>query len=259
MPKSHELLPRALDADRPRRVFCFPHAGGGSALFYRWQRWLPDDVALVPMRLPGREDRMREPPYDSIAELADDAAEAIGSLPPRPYILVGHSMGSYLVWEVTRRLEERDGPHPQRCIVAACGAPRPRDPATDIAHLPDEEFVEAVIQRYDGIPKGIRDDPELIALVIPPLRADLHMIESYPCPAPQPIATDIVALGGTEDPSVAPHRLEAWGDWTSGEFRVARFPGGHFFLHPPARRDVTPDTQIPEPLRAVIELLPEPS
>ena len=257
MPNPLDLLPRSLDAGLPRRVFCFPHAGGGGALFYRWQRWLPADVALIPLRLPGREDRMREPPYQSLTDLADDAAEAIQSLPPRPFLLLGHSMGAYVAWEVARRLEQHGEVLPARCVVAACGAPRPRDPATDISHLPDDKFIDEVIRRYEGIPEGVRDDPELLALVVPPLRADLRMIESYPCPAIAPIATDIAALGGTEDPSVAPHRLAEWGDWTSGEFRVEQFPGGHFFLHPPSRREAPARTSVPAPLRTLFELLPE--
>lgn len=223
-------------------------------MFYRWQRFCPPDVALVPLRLPGRDDRFREAPYQSLAELADDAAEAIASLLPRPFLLVGHSMGAYVAWEVARRLEESQGPLPHRCVVAACGAPRPRDPATNISHLPDQDFVEEVIRRYEGIPEGVRNEPELLALVVPPLRADLRMIEQYACPPVVPIDTPIVALGGEQDPSVAPQRLEEWRNWTSGGFSARWFEGGHFFLYPPPRRESTVD--VAEAFRTILECLP---
>jgi surfactin synthase thioesterase subunit len=226
-------------------------------MFYRWQRWCPPDVALVPLRLAGREDRAGEEPYISLAELADDAAEVITSLPPRPFVLVGHSMGAYVAWEVARRLERTGGPLPHRCLIAACGAPRPRDPARNIGHLPDEEFIDEVIRRYEGIPEGVRNEPQLMALVIPPLRADLRMIESYTCPLRTPIATSIGVLGGKEDPSVPAHRLEEWQDWTVGDFSAQWFEGGHFFLYPPARRGPSAEATMPLPFRAVLDCLPE--
>src|SRR5690606_19746286 len=97
---------------------------------------------------------------------------------------------------------------------------------------------------------------ELMALVLPPLRADLRMIESYTCPLRTPIATPISVLGGTEDKSVPPHRLEEWQDWTVGGFSAQWFPGGHFFLYPAARRGPTGDGTMPLPFRAVLDSLP---
>lgn len=257
MSRAHLLLPPSLNPELPRRLVCLPHAGGGAGVFYRWQRWFPPDVALVPLRLPGREDRLRDAPYRALDKLADDAAAAIASLPPRPFAILGHSMGAYVAWEVARRLESTGGPLPHRVVVAACGAPRPRDPTRNIGHLGDDEFIEAVSSRYAGIPDGVRNEPELLALVLPPLRADLQMIESYAVPAPTPIATPMTALGGEEDPSVAPQRLEEWRQWTTGSFAAKWFEGGHFFLYAPGRRNAPSTSEVPFPLRAVLDCLPE--
>jgi len=255
--RANRLLPATLDTTLPRRMFCFPHAGGGTAMFYRWQRYLPPDVALVPLRLPGREDRRDEPSYTSLDALAGDAAAAIAQLPPRPYVLVGHSLGGYVALEVAYRLLAHDQPPPAHLVVAACGAPRSHPSRQPIGHLPDEAFVDEVARRYDGIPLAVRNNPELLAMVLPALRADIQMIESYAAHPREPLPIDLLALGGTEDAGVSIDRLSAWREWTSANFSMRLLPGGHFFLHPLPRRAGSEATDVmPTPLVQIVGTLP---
>lgn len=226
-------------------------------MFYRWSRYLPDDVALVPIRLPGREDRLADPPYTNLTTLADQAAEAIASLEARPSLFVGHSLGGYVAFEVAQRLAQAGQGVPSKLIVAACGAPREGKSKNPIAHLPDHQFLDEVSRRYDGIPDAVRESPELLAMVLPALRADIEMIESYDYTPGAPVPIDITAIGGTDDVGVGPHRLNEWRPFTSGKFAMRLFPGGHFFLHPPPKRavDTARDT-TPAPLAFVLNALP---
>lgn len=254
----HPLLPTTRSTEAKRRLFCFPHAGGGAAAFYRWSRYLPDDVALVPMRLPGREDRMAEPAYTDLAKLADDAAEAVASLASLPSIFVGHSLGGYVALEVARRLLDTSQFAPTKLVVAACGAPRGGPAKSPIGHLPDDQFIEAVSDRYDGIPDAVRNHPELMAMVLPALRADIQMIETYDYQPSEPLPIDILAIGGTNDVGVSPHRLNEWRGVTSAQFQMRLFPGGHFFLHPAPRREVgAGEARMPAPLSLICNQLPE--
>lgn len=226
-------------------------------MYYRWRRFLPPSVALVPMRLPGREDRMAEPPYTCLTQLADDAAAAIQSTPRSDYLLLGHSLGGYVAFEVARRLIEADYPPPTSLVVAACGGPRPGRAKHPIGNLDDEAFVAEVSRRYDGIPAAIRDNPELMAVVLPALRADIQMIESYDHQTTTPIEVPLLALGGTDDPGVPAHRLNDWRLQTSASFTMRLFQGDHFFLHPPARRDTGVGRDVAPPaLRCILERLP---
>lgn len=249
------LLPESFDQQQPRRVFCFPHAGGGAAMFYRWQRFLPDDVALVPLRLPGREDRLKESPYVELNALADDIAQAVSLLPAAEAVFVGHSLGGYVAYEVARRLQAWWSKLPAKLIVAACGAPRVGKSQNPIGQLPDQEFLEQVAQRYDGLPAAVRESPELMAMVLPALRADIRMIESYEYQPADPLPIDLLALGAPDDPGVPVNRLNDWRKFTTRAFAMRLFPGGHFFLHPPARRDAC-SIAVPPAIQLVIDALP---
>ena len=224
-------------------------------MFYRWQRYLPDDVALVPIRMPGREDRQSTPPYHDLAQLADDIAEAIGELSPAPCSFVGHSLGGYVAYEVAHRLVANNQTQPHTLVVAACGAPRPVRPKSPIGHLSDQEFLAEVSNRYDGIPEAVRNSPELLAMVLPPLRADIQMIEAHEFQPAEPLPIDILALGGSNDPGVAVHRLNEWRPLTSQNFTLRLFPGGHFFLHPAPRRESNSQA-TPAAIAMVLKSLP---
>ena len=96
--------------------------------------------------------------------------------------------------------------------------------------LPDADFVHALQKRYEAIPQAIIDNPELLQVLLPILRADIQMVETYRYAAEPPLGVDILVLGGAEDTVVAPARLAEWKRHTSGNCLVYQFSGRHFFL-----------------------------
>ena len=68
-------------------------AGCGAWAFHGWSRALPRWVEVMPVELPGRNSRMREPKQESMAELVNDVVNALMPLfKEKPFALLGHSM-----------------------------------------------------------------------------------------------------------------------------------------------------------------------
>src|SRR5207248_8845331 len=91
------------------RLFCFPHAGGGSAFFRPWRLALAPDVEVRPVVLPGRESRVHELPYRRIEQLLDPLCTALEPYVDRPYGFFGHSLRAVLAVEVARRCAAGSG------------------------------------------------------------------------------------------------------------------------------------------------------
>ena len=206
-----------------------PYAGAGVAAFSPWSDLFPStDIAVV--RLPGRESRFREPFCSSIDQAADEIARAISAFDDLPCALFGHSMGALLSFEVARRLRAAAAP-PLMLAVSGWRGPSLPDRFPRIAHLPLEDFVVAVQDRFSGIPRAVLDDPELVSLLIPTLRADVALVERYQYREDVPLPCPIAAYAGASDPHTQP-KTTCWRG--GGRRRVgceARlFAGGHFFI-----------------------------
>ena len=217
---------------RPRlRLFCFPHAGGGASAYRGWERRLPDEVELVVVQLPGRESRLLEPAFSQLHELADVLEGVLRRTLDAPFAFFGHSMGAYIAFELARRLEPR---YPLRQLfVSACRAPHMPASVPPLHGLPDTEFIEKLSDRYQEIPLEVRESEELMELVLPNLRADLELVETYRLPdRPPRLAVPIGGFGGTSDKSVSEAELRGWDELTRASFRLRMFPGGHFYLQP---------------------------
>lgn len=208
------------------RLFCFPYAGGGASLFYPWTRGLSPAVAVCPVHLPGREDRLKEAPFTRMTDLVEELARQLRPWTEAPFALFGHSLGGLVCFELARRL----GRAPVRLFVSAARAPQVPERPAPVHHLGDADFVAALRLRYQGLPAAVLEDAELLSLFLPALRADFTLFDTYAYEAGGPLDCPVSAFGGARDPEVRESDLLAWREQTRGPFELRRFAGGHFFL-----------------------------
>ncbi len=211
------------------RLLCFPYAGGGASVYRAWAAHLPPEIALCPVQLPGRETRMREPPFRDVGPLARALADVLEAQLGQPYALFGHSMGALVAFELARELRRRRAPLPVQLFVSARPAPQLPRGERPLYDLPDEQFV-AQLRRLGGTSEAVLRNAELMRLLAPLLRADLAVNEAYSYVPEAPLACPITAFGGLSDTKVSRDLIEAWEAQTSGAFRLAMLPGDHFFV-----------------------------
>jgi medium-chain acyl-[acyl-carrier-protein] hydrolase len=211
------------------RLVCLPFAGGSANTYWAWSAHLPRHVEVVPIQLPGRADRLDEPAIDSADLLAGRLLDGLVSYLDRPFALFGHSMGAVIGFELIRRLRA-EGLEPMHVFVSGCRAPHlPKRRSADRHHLPDKEFIKAV-SAMNGIPDEALSNWELMELVLPALRSDFKLVETYRY-RPQPaLRCPFSAFGGVDDNEVRRDEIEAWSCHTTGPFQIHIFPGDHFFI-----------------------------
>lgn len=212
------------------RLFCFPYAGGSASVFRGWSSQMPRDVEVCAIQLPGREDRFAEPPFAQLAALIDALAVAIRPYLGPAFLLFGHSMGALIAYELARRLRSEGRHGPVRLYVSAHRAPHlaSRDPP--IHHLPEREFV-AELGRLNGTPADVLGNAELRELMLPMLRADFTLSETYVHASGELLECSILAFAGEDDDVVESHAMLPWKEHTRGTFALRTLPGDHFFLH----------------------------
>jgi medium-chain acyl-[acyl-carrier-protein] hydrolase len=211
------------------RLFVFPHAGGGSGGFRNWANRLGDEIELGYVQLPGRESRFREAPYSSIPELMPALADALSPHLDRPFAFYGHSLGGRIAFEAMRELRRRGDKEAAHLFMAACPAPQLPWPLPFMHGLDTAQFLEEMQKRYGGIPQQILEEEELCALLLPMLRADITMLETYSYVEEAPLDGGITVFGGLEDRMVKESSLAPWRLETSGAFRLQMEAGDHFF------------------------------
>lgn len=212
------------------RLFCFPYAGGNSFIFRPWLNYLPTDVELCAIELPGHGTRMAETPLTQMTALV--AAIASDLLPHlnKPFAFFGHSMGAWVSFEIARWLQTNHHFCPVHLFVSGARAPQIPHRKPPIHPLPETEFV-AALRRLQGTPEAVLEHQELMELMLPILRADFAVLETYTHVPQAPLPCPITAFGGLQDVDVSPEMLQAWQTQTSASFSRRMLPGHHFFIH----------------------------
>jgi medium-chain acyl-[acyl-carrier-protein] hydrolase len=211
-------------------MFCFPYAGGAAPIFRLWPDWLPPTVEVCPVQLPGRGVRITEQPCTSVEVIVRELIPALLPYLDLPFVFFGHSMGALLGFVVTRRLRREYGLGPEHLFVSGRRAPQLQSPGPPTYSLPEPLFREE-LRRLNGTPREALEHPELMDLMLPILRADFTVTQTYIYTNEPPLDCSITVLGGLQDRDVARESLEAWREQTAAAFTLRMLPGDHFFLN----------------------------
>ena len=152
-----------------------------------------------------------EKPYNNMTDMLDELEETIWKCIRGPYAFWGHSMGGKIAYELEKRLEKR-GKTAQCFLVSGSRIPSipERNP---IYHLPDDEFKKA-LGRFEGTPKEILENQELLDFFLPMLRADFTMDETYHDKKLTVLQSPIEAFGGRKDREADEEAMKEWRKYT---------------------------------------------
>jgi medium-chain acyl-[acyl-carrier-protein] hydrolase len=212
------------------RLFCFPYAGGGAHAFRSWQAALPPYVEVCAVQPPGHGTHLHQRPFTRIGSLVQAASEALLPLLDMPFAFFGHSMGALLSYELAQHLRGAHSIEPQRLFASGSPAPQFADNREPIYGLPHDEFIEE-LRRLGGTPREVLENEELLELMLPMLRADFEVVDTFTHSERPPLGCPITVFGGLRDEEASREDLEGWRAHTNAEFSVRMLDGDHFFLH----------------------------
>ena len=230
-PSSRWVVSLGSGASVHLRLFCFPYAGGGASTYRKWPGAALRQIHLCAVQLPGRENRLGDPPFTQVSQLVNVLREELQPYFGLPFAFFGHSMGALIAFELARKLRRSRGPMPVRLFLSGRRAPHLPPPRPPIHHLPDAEFRQEV-RLLQGTPEEVLSNEELMQIVLPVLRADFAVCETYVYSAEEPLDVPLSVFGSNNDPEVNRSELEAWRSQTTRAMSLRIFDGNHFFLHP---------------------------
>ncbi|HEX6526862.1 MAG TPA: alpha/beta fold hydrolase [Streptosporangiaceae bacterium] len=221
-------MPWHPEPDRCPVLLCLPPAGAGCAQFRPWQTWLGDDVSVVGVQLPGRENRWAEPMVSSMSGAVDAVLAELARLIPadHPIVVFGHSFGALLGYEIARALRTERDQRLHGLVVAAC-----RPPACWVGAgrgLVDDDGELTRLLEARGLDAEDLDE-ETRELMLEILRQDARLSLSYTGEGLGPVDCALEAWGGAADMTVSADQVSGWRDYAIQTFRARLFAGGHYF------------------------------
>ncbi|MDX3748777.1 thioesterase II family protein [Streptomyces sp. AK08-02] len=214
------------------KLVCLPYAGAGASFYRPWTALAGDALEIVALQLPGRERLIDEEPYRDVQTAADgllaQLRERLSDGDDHRVALFGHSLGAVLAYELAHRLHAE--PDIELVHLFVSGSPEPSSGREQHATgLSDEDFL-ARVGEFAGYHHPALDDPEMRAMILPTLRADVEMHEAYTPGTDEPLEAPLTVLRGEDDDLVDYDEADAWSKAAGQDFEHVEFPGGHMYL-----------------------------
>lgn len=198
-------------------------------MYRSWPTHLPPGIQVCPLELPGRGRRFTHPPFRHLPALIATLGPFLLPYLDQPFAFFGHSLGALISFELARWLRRQQAPFPQYLFVSGRSAPQVPHPSPALHQLSDQDFI-AGLRTYNGTPESVLNHPELMEILLPTLRADFELFETYQYHPEAPLPCPIYSFTGQADPLTPLAPVKAWHSQTSSYFKDVWFPGSHFFL-----------------------------
>ncbi|WP_434339740.1 thioesterase II family protein [Motilimonas cestriensis] len=211
------------------RLFCLSYAGGSSTTYLQFADELPNDVELVAVQLPGRGMRLSEASYTNLSQLVVDLSSQMKPLLKVPYVIMGHSFGSRLGYELVQYFRQQQWPLPVHFIASGSKAPHYKNTDSPIHQLAEAAFIEK-LESFGGTPDEILNNADFMEMLLPMLRADFAMVENHQSDIKPALDCGLSVFGGVNDEGVPQDKLLDWQLHFSGKVNEIMFDGGHFFI-----------------------------
>ncbi|MCV2458216.1 alpha/beta fold hydrolase [Streptomyces sp. ICN988] len=206
----------------------FPHAGAGAAAYWRLAQSQSDLARTLIVRLPGRESRAGEQRFTDIRPLIRALAPALRPRLGDNFVFYGHSMGALIAFETARLFSLAYAMPPRHLVVS--GMEAPQDTSTVHArHLLGDAELWQLVGDMGGVPPEIVSDMSMRQMLLPTIRADFQVTDTYSFRAMPLLTCPISAYAGESDPELPPSAMAGWGANTTGTFEHTILPGDHFF------------------------------
>lgn len=210
-------------------LFCIPFAGAGASFYHQWSKKTELSRAVKPLQLPGRERQIALEPFKNLNSAADALTKTLLDTTTRQTIaLFGHCfLGSVLAYEIALRLDQQSDIKVKHLFISAARTP---DVAKNYGAkgMSDDEFI-AMVENVTGYRHPAFAIPEMRELLLPALRADFEMDESYPGNS-TPLSIPITAIAAQDDALVTPEQVEKWRTFTRAAFTLKQVNGSHMYL-----------------------------
>ncbi|WP_440055166.1 thioesterase II family protein [Pseudoalteromonas sp. T1lg65] len=210
------------------RLFCFPYAGGSPTAFMPWNNLVHSDIELIVIQLPGRGARLAEEAHDNMEDIIAELLSYQSHFGGKPYAFFGHSLGSRVMYELTVQLLQQGKPLPIKLFASGSRAPHTSSTSKSIYDLPHDEFLDE-LKTLNGTPKEVLENKELMEFLIPLIRADFKVADTYRANI-KTLPVPIHVFDGKQDKTTV-EQIQAWQELTHHPIDVTEFEGGHFFIN----------------------------
>lgn len=214
----------------PHRVVlaCIPFAGAGASFYRPWGHLAGNAFDVLPLQLPGHEERIAEPLIGDVQEAAIDLVGQLGDLDGKSLLLFGHSLGADLAYEMALSLATSGAARVDRLYVS--GSPGPSTPRQGKATGLDDDAFLVKIHELAGYEHEALAIPELREMLLPALRADVEMHERYEPSTNVAFNIPVTAVRGRADHLVCATEATEWRRVTNADFEMLEVDGGHMYL-----------------------------
>jgi surfactin synthase thioesterase subunit len=222
------------NANHAMNLFCIPYGGEGASIYWSFKNKLTTDLSIIPVQLPGREERLNDRMPTSMGALCPLLLADITPYLHAPIYIFGHCLGGLIAYELAILIHQEYDISVEHLFISACPSPRGFSIENKLHQLSPQAFIAAshqlMLRESDAQIDPQVDEAELNKLVFKTLYNDFLLYEEYHRENLVKLNAPITTFRGRADGYVSEPCVHRWEALTSAGFQYHEMPGKHFYL-----------------------------